>query len=289
MTIRNLNIINAVLILLIFPVTAFLVKDYVVYRRAGSGPGPVKVAVSSPEARGDIRGYAPIVEAPVFPTPTRTFSALGGFAPESGPAPDPAASASGLKLVGTFVGSGPGSPSLAVFEKAGEKGQKIFKVGEVVFGAGPLTEVGRERAVLRLGTLDIQFMMEKRKRPKGAPPRAAPGSRYSKKTGENRWVLSQDAVLNALSDMGAVLTSARLTPVVRGSTVEGFMVTEIKPRGIMDALGLKNGDILKRVNGYEMTSPERAVQVLTALKGETSFELDIVRKGQPRSFHYEVR
>jgi general secretion pathway protein C len=289
MTIRNLNIINAALILLIFPVMAFLVKDYLVYRRVRSAGPPVEAVRSSPVHRGAIQGYAPIVEAPVFPTPSRTFSVLGGFAPESGSAPDPAAASSGLKLVGTFVGSEAGAPSLAVFEKAGERAQKIFKVGEVVFGAGPLTEVGRERAVLRLGSLDIPFIMERRERPKGAPQRRAPGSRYSKKTGKNRWVLSQEAVLDALGDMGAVLTSARLTPVVRGGAVEGFLVTEIKPRGIMDALGLKNGDILKRVNGYEMTSPERAVQVLTALKGETSFELDIVRKGQPRSFHYEVR
>ncbi len=113
--------------------------------------------------------------------------------------------------------------------------------------------------------------------------------RYSKKTGENQWVINQEAVLNALDDMGSVLTAARMTPVVRDGAIEGFLVTEIKPRGIMDAIGLKNGDILKRVNGYEMTSPERAVQVLTALKGQTSFEIDIVRGGQNLSFHYEVR
>jgi general secretion pathway protein C len=77
--------------------------------------------------------------------------------------------------------------------------------------------------------------------------------------------------------------------VVRKGAVEGFLVTEIRPRGIMDAIGLKNGDILKRVNGYELTSPERAVQVLTALKGQTSFKIDIVRGGQNLSFGYEVR
>ena len=117
---------------------------------------------------------------------------------------------------------------------------------------------------------------------RGAPARSGAGLKYSKKTGDNRWVISQKAVLNALDDMGSVLTSARLTPRVKNGVVEGFLVTEIKPRGIMDAVGLKNGDILKRVNGYEMTSPERAIQVLTALKGETSFDLDIVRNGRPR-------
>ena len=299
MTIRNLNIINVVLILLIFPVTAFLVKDYVVYRRVKSGFPQVKVVVPQPVHRGAIREYAPIVEDPVFPTPSRTFIPPAGFVDDPGPAPDPVASSSGLKLVGTFVSSGLSPSSFAVFEKAGERNQKIFKLDEVVFGAGLLKEVGRERAVLRVGARGVVFTMERREIPRGVAPgsgsaNGAPGARaggirYSKKIGENRWVISREAVLNALDDMGSVLTSARLTPRVKGGAVEGFLVTEIKPRGIMDAVGLKNGDILKRVNGYEMTSPERAVQVLTALKGETSFELDIVRNGQPRSFHYEVR
>ena len=302
MTIRNLNIINVVLILLIFPVTAFLVKDYVVYRRVKSGVRAVKVSVAAPVHRGAIQEYAPIVEDPVFPTPSRTFSPPAGFVDESGPALDPAAVSSGLKLVGTFVSSELSPSSFAVFEKAGERKQKIFKLGEVVFGTGLLKEVGRERAVLGVGPRSVLFIMETREIPRGAVPgsaaqkrgpgarvRPATGMRYSKKTGENRWVISQEAVLNALDDMGTVLTSARLTPVVKGGAVEGFLVTEIKPRGIMDAVGLKNGDVLKRVNGYEMTSPERAIQVLTALKGETSFDLDIVRNGKNRSFHYEVR
>ncbi len=305
MTIRNLNIINVLLILLIFPVTAFLVKDYVVYRRVRSTAPSVKVVVPAPEPRGAIEGYAPIVEAPVFPTPSRVFTALTAVSPDM--PLDPAASASGLKLVGTFVAGETKTASFAIFEKAGERKQRIFKIGEVVFGAGLLKEVGRERAVLGIGARSVTFVMEKKKIPRTAfksssrsapvggarvspsPGRGSAGIKYSKKTGDNRWVISQEAVLNALDDMGSVLTSARLTPRVRGGVVEGFLVTEIKPRGIMDAVGLKNGDILKRVNGYEMTSPERAIQVLTALKGETSFELDIIRNGRPESFHYEVR
>ena len=299
MKIRNLNIINAALILLIFPVTAFLVKDYVVYRRVKSKVPSIKVAVPTPKPRRAIQEYAPIVEGPVFPTPSRVFIPPTGVVEA---ALDPAASASGLKLVGTFVTGEISPSSFAVFEKVGQRNQKIFKLGEVVFGAGLLKEVGRERAVLGVGERSVTFVMEKRKIRSGAVPTPAPvngrqgvktglasGLRYSKKTGENRWVISREAVLNALDDMGSVLTSARLTPRVKNGAVEGFLVTEIKPRGIMDAVGLKNGDILKRVNGYEMTSPERAIQVLTALKGETSFDLDIVRNGQPQSFHYEVR
>jgi general secretion pathway protein C len=88
--------------------------------------------------------------------------------------------------------------------------------------------------------------------------------------------------------MSKVLSDARLTPVFTEGKAEGFRVTEIKPRGVFDAIGLRNGDILKRVNGYEMTTPEKAVQVLTALKGQRSIDLDVVRNGARMSFHYDI-
>lgn len=297
MTIRNLNIINLILILFIFPVTALLAKDYIVYRRVKTGVPSARVVVPGPTPRKNIQAYAPIVEAPVFPTPARVFNAVAGPFADQEADVDPKAVSSGLKLLGTFVSREPGPSSFAVFEKAGERKQKIFKKGEVVFGAGLLKEIERERVVLQVGSRRITFAMEKIPKaaapaPAGVTTRGGRGGgvlRYSRKTGENQWVISQEAVLDALNDMGSVLTAARMTPVVRDGAIEGFLVTEIKPRGIMDAIGLKNGDILKRVNGYEMTSPERAVQVLTALKGQTSFKIDIVRGGQNLSFSYEVR
>jgi general secretion pathway protein C len=80
-----------------------------------------------------------------------------------------------------------------------------------------------------------------------------------------------------------------MTPVTRGGKVDGFRITEIRPAGIFDAIGLKNNDVLKRVNNYEMTSPERAIQVLSALKGERNFTIDIERNGARMSLNYRVR
>lgn len=111
----------------------------------------------------------------------------------------------------------------------------------------------------------------------------------SKKLGENDWVIDQGALVNSLSNISTVLTDARMTPKVLNGAVEGFLVTEIKPRGVFDAVGLKNGDVLKRINGYAIDTPEKAVQVLSGLKGETRIELDIVRGGKKMNFHYEIR
>jgi general secretion pathway protein C len=306
MTPRTLNLINIALVIIIFPATALLVKDFLAYRFAVKGIEVTKPVVKAPERAAGIMEYAPITERPVFPSPAEKFVPLSGaegMRTTPARAADPSAVLSGLKLTGTYVGP----RSFAVFIKTDGKVEGAFEPGEEVFDKGVLKEVTKDSAVIVSGGVPVTLRMPVEEVPLAEPPTLKQGRAFpaparrvqetrrpgrfkmSRKTGENEWVVSQEAVLGALEDMGEVLSSARLTPVREGASVTGFLITEIRPRGIMDAIGLKNGDILKRVNGYEITTPERAVQVLSALKGETSFDLDIVRGGVNKSFHYDIR
>jgi general secretion pathway protein C len=308
MTPKTLNLINIALVLIIFPATALLVKDFLAYRFAVKGIEVTKPVGTAPERAAGIMEYAPITERPVFPSPAEKFVPLSGaegMRATPARAADPSAVLSGLRLTGTYVGP----RSFAVFIKTDGKIEGAFEPGEEVFDKGVLKEVTRDSAVIVSGGVPVTLKMPVEEVPLAELPTLRPGRTFpaparrvapqetrrpgqfkmSRKTGENEWVVSQEAVLGALEDMGEVLSSARLTPVREGADVTGFLITEIRPRGIMDAIGLKNGDILKRVNGYEITTPERAVQVLSALKGETSFDLDIVRGGVNKSFHYDIR
>ena len=105
---------------------------------------------------------------------------------------------------------------------------------------GVLKEVTRDSAVIVSGGVPVTLKMPVEEVPLAEPPtlrqgRAAPAQRVSppqtrrpgrfkmsRKTGENEWVVSREAVLGALEDMGEVLSSARLTPVREGATVTGF-------------------------------------------------------------------
>lgn len=302
---RTLNLINIILVLFIFPVSALLVKDLIAYRFASRGVEVQKPVVRAPERSRGIMDYAPVTESPVFPSPAEKLVPMSGADTIAAPVRAAGRSEvlSGLKLIGTYVGP----RSYAIFIKTEGAVQGTFAPGEEVFGQGVLKEVARDSAVIEVSGARVTLRIPVEDAPaSGLPPlkpeglrapsgsgRAAQvgrvGSNVSRKTGAHEWVVSQDAVLNALEDMGQVLSAARLTPVREGARVTGFLITEIRPRGIIDAIGLKNGDILRRVNGYEITSPERAVQVLAALKGETAIDLDIVRSGQKLSFHYDIR
>lgn len=294
----KLKYINIILILALFPLIGLITKDYLVLRYSPAKKEPPRQAAPAAAPHPDLQAYAPIVERAVFPSSVRELKRIdivdsmdlkGGQGISS--------ALSELKLLGTYSGD----TGYAVFEKAGTA-QEVFKVGDKVFDAGVIKEIAPEKVIISTGSRDVTFSVFKEDIPPGlsmmgaeakkeTAPKQSIGapSRMSKKITESEWVISQDAVMKSLENMSSVLTDARLTPRVSKGAIDGFLVTEIKPRGVFDAIGLVNGDVLTRINGYEIDSPEKAVQVLSALKGETSIELDIVREGQKRSFHYEIR
>lgn len=296
---KHINLINTLFIIIIFPVLAFLVKDYLVYRYASVEVPQMKAGAPVPPKAPEIGAYARIVERPVYAPDPMKFKPL--TVPDDTASEEMSSSVLGaLKLLGTFSGKN----GFAVIEKKGDPAEKTFRVGDNVFDAGVLKEVRKDSAIISSGSRDFTLVMPKDELPRAgesaapeagavhgaaSPAKAEWSSEGVKKTGEHAWAVDQKAVLHALDNIGTVLTDARLTPVASKDGVEGFLVNEIKPGGIFETIGLKNGDILKRVNGFEVTSPEKAIQVLTGLRGESRIDLDVVRGGQKMNFHYEIK
>ena len=284
----RLKFLNILLAVAVFPVLGLLARDYLVLMY----PPETKPKAAPEQTLGPnepaFEEYSAIVEKGVFPGTAKKLTKIDLLEAS-------VASAQGLsdlKLLGTYSGR----RSFAVFEKAGG-GQEVFKAGDTVFGSGVLTEIGRDKAVISTGASEVTFTVFEEAIPPGltmmgresAEKRESASRTYTKQLSESSWVLDQKAVENAVSDMGRVLSDARLTPNASNGAVQGFILTEIKPKGVFDAIGLKNGDVLTSINGYRIDSPEKAVQVLAALKGQEAIDLDIIRQGKPKSFHYSIR
>lgn len=293
---KNLNILNILLFVIIFPVLAFLIRDYLTYAYAPAVVTALSGGASyAPAASTPVSSYAPVVEGGLFPSASREFKPVA-LSDDMLSAAEVSGAISSMELIGTFVGE----KSFVVIRKKGENTEKTFRVGESVYGAGTLREVRRDSAVISSGTGDFTLIMPKDNivREQASARAEQPGYKAAKgmvwrpaesvrKTGEHAWVIDQKAILHALDNLGQVLTDARLKPV--GGGAQGFIVEELVPGGIFDAIGLKNGDTLKRVNGFEVTSPEKAIQVLSGLRGESKLDLDIVRNGKKIKLQYDIR
>ncbi len=305
MTLKKLNILNSFLLLIIFIVLAFVVNDVIIYKRAVKGFKVSQVSIVTDTPQVSVKEYAAIVEEPVFPGKAQHFTpSISSEIVNLTTAPaDTSGILKKIKLTGTYVSQNR-SQSFAVLTNTEEQRQESFRRGDNVFGLGTLSSVTKERVTIQAGTKEYLFEMPATEKateftpvlrqssgrsPAGTIPGQRKDSEYTRKISETEWVINQEAVQSAMDDMSSLLSDARMTPVSTKGHVEGFRVTEIRPQGVFDAIGLKNNDVLKRVNNYDMSSPERAIQVLSALKGERNFTIDIERDGKKMSLNYQVR
>jgi general secretion pathway protein C len=174
----------------------------------------------------------------------------------------------------------------------------LFRVKSDIPGLGFLEKVEPFRIIIKgdkiseMKLADIKGM--ERVVNVSAPAHAGASSRTSgdefvKEVGDGAYVLNQKMVQESINNPQRLMTDARLLPLYRNGKQEGFALNEVKPGGIYDSLGLKNGDVLLRINEYNITNPEAALQAFTALRGVDRLQLDIQRNNTAITMTYDIK
>ncbi len=197
-------------------------------------------------------------------------------------------SASDLILLGTAAGS-PRS-SFVLVRRTSSNEERVFRLGEKVFDLGVLWVVRKETAELRSGNQTITLRTPAAPTDADKPtPAGQPAAGVIPAAGGSAGIIDQRALHEALNNIGQTMTDARLLPSMKDGKVEGFRLSEVKPQGIFNKLGLQNGDVLARINDFPIDSPEKSIQVFMALKGQSRIKLDLIRDGAPSSLLYDIR
>lgn len=240
-------------------VSAFITADIVATLAHGALQTPPAFAV--PRA---------VVKKLVTPPPAATPAALV-------PAP---LTAPPLKLVGTATGAYPH----AVLLSLGAKEQKLYRLRDDVGGGWILDEIRTNRVVLRHGArkevLEVKYVETEARTPPAVGPATAP------KPGIR---LDPRDVEGALSDLNKVVTQARVVPNLVGGQVAGYTIFDIVPGSIYTKLGLQNNDVVERVNGVEIKTPEALYQLFQQIRSQRSIALDFSRNGKRETAYIEIR
>jgi general secretion pathway protein C len=128
--------------------------------------------------------------------------------------------------------------------------------------------------------------------PKPAPsadPLTAELDKGIRKTGANSYEVQHSTLDSLLGNMGALARAARIVPETRDGKSVGFRLFSIKPDGPFGKIGLQNGDIVSAINGLEMTSPDKALEVYTKLKTANHLSVGLERNGQKVTMDYNIR
>ncbi len=93
----------------------------------------------------------------------------------------------------------------------------------------------------------------------------------------------------ALSNQSELMRAARMIPYEENGRVTGMKVSGIRRKSLLGRLGVQNGDVLRTINGFDLSSPDSALEAYTKLRSMDQFTIALIRSGQPRNMDYSVK
>ncbi len=213
-----------------------------------------------------------------IPSRSKSLKDLLKSPQKSLPTPPPSPPLS-LKLVGTVIGKG--IHSYAFFEDHGKKKQFVVRAGEAVKKGVLLKEVRKDGVILSINGRE-SFL------PLGEGREKEKAQNLQRSEGEGK-VLTRHEVEGAFRNLKDVMTQARVIPYTVDGRLIGYRIFSIRPGSIYSRAGLQNGDIIQRVNGVELTTPEKAYLLFQQLRNEARITIDLLRAGRRITIPIEIR
>ncbi len=225
----------------------------------------------------------------------------------------PVKSALRAQLVGGLLAEDPRA-SLASITDLNTRETRVYGVGDAVLGASilsverlrdPNDESGFKVAVVVCNNgvkESIDFGASGSAPVGGAPAMAAappppaaggpppPGSAAEgvSQVADNRYEVKKKYLDDTLSNLSMVATQARIVPSFKNGVANGFKLFGIQPNSLYSAIGMENGDVIQRINGYEINSPDKALEVYQKLRESSHISVEVERNGQTVRKEYNV-
>jgi hypothetical protein len=238
---------------------------------------------------------------------------------EEGGADQAAASNIEAELIGVIYFSEGNTLNQATIRLKQEARTDVYKIGDEVSPGVTVGDIQETKVTLNIGasrTQELVFEFGKELLPGMAE--AAPGSYvdpYSRmpkevraralmgyrqklvddniqQIGENFYKVQKSAIDKTLGNLNEVMTQARMVPNFvqdgAGKKMDGFKIFKIMPGSIFQKLGMRDGDVIRKINNAPMDSVEKGLELMQALRFEKKFDIDLLRGTQPVQMNYQV-
>jgi general secretion pathway protein C len=109
-----------------------------------------------------------------------------------------------------------------------------------------------------------------------------------KQLGDNKFSVNRTLLDKVLANQGEIMRSARVVPHEENGRVIGVKLYGIRRSSILGKLGLQNGDLMRTINGFDMASPDSALEAYSKLRSASNFSVAVTRRGAPVTMDYQV-
>lgn len=215
-------------------------------------------------------------------------------------------SESSIGLTATMVAE-PSEWSMAVVDDGVATDARLVREGQTVSDL-VVASIQRERIVLARGAafecVDLGEKKGGRKGPTGGTDLGEPGAAADpgagggnaskikdgvKKSGANSYEIDRGMLDEQLADLNALGKQARVIPHYRDGKPQGFKIVGVRPGSLYSHIGVRSGDVLQSVNGEEISSPNKALELYERLKSSDNVTVDVERRGRKVTLEYQIK
>ena len=261
-----------------------------------SAVGTDNITAAEPTSSPDtpVKDYSAIVEQDIFGSSSRKNKSLQG---DNGVSPALSAEKElGIALLGTVAGSP--EISRAIIKDLETNELSLYKIGDTVAtpswkgsSTAHIESIEKDvvvllhqgqRKILELGTRE-----SKRQDIDSAQTALSTNSAQAVET--NPPAKSQSTVGDKLSDIEIMLTKAVIEPYAIDGQVEGLRITGLENIMGAEEIGLKNGDIIRTVNGHRLTSKQKAYQIFKKARSQEAMNIELLRDNETKTLSFSLR
>lgn len=105
----------------------------------------------------------------------------------------------------------------------------------------------------------------------------------------NEFNIDRAIVDKILENQAELMKQARIVPEQENGKLVGIRLFGVRQDTLLGTLGMENGDRLQTINGFDMTSPEKALEAYARLRTADHLTVSVNRKGQNMNIDYNIK
>ena len=211
-----------------------------------------------------------------------------------------------LRLVGSMMSPGYPEWSVAAIAGTSEGKTMLYREGSNVDGSRVLAVhsssvvVSGSSGACQLLMFDEEEGAVVRAPARPAPVATKPGDPRNaglsaqelddgiEKISDTKFNIQRSLVDKALANQGSLMKTARVIPHDEDGRVVGVKLYGIRRTSLLGRLGIRNGDMLRTINGFDMTSPDTALEAYSRLRSADKLTLAVKRQNNEMTIEYNV-
>lgn len=124
----------------------------------------------------------------------------------------------------------------------------------------------------------------------GAAPGVDPSiSKGIQKVSATEFNVDRGVVDKILENQAELMRQARIVPEQENGKIVGIRLFGVRPDTLLGVLGMENGDRLQTINGFDMTSPEKALEAYARLRTADHLTVQVNRRGSNMNLDYNIK